>query len=139
MGKQKLQIEYDFDFVLIAISFHDEDYKLSWLLNKSLEISLARADDLELPLKGSKQPGSFSLYSFEKEEDQLVFELIANRSESGFLIPEMKTTDYFLMVKGNINDSETDSIISALKATPKVQTAFRIEPASLKSKHNLLF
>lgn len=157
MGKHTLEIEYDYDFVLIGISSHEKDYRLCWMLNKQLGLELFKTDSLEIKGKKQETPSFFSLFTYENEELFREYTVIANLSESKsvikgdslfdavnpaeneLLIPEHKQMDYFFVIKGEIENEETDEIIRKIKEIESVQTAVRIDVTQLKSKQNIIF
>lgn len=137
MSKILLSFDEDYDFTLVGISCHSKDYRLCWEINKALNIDLIRKDDLEIRKKGNVNSHSF--YEYVDEENYLEYFLISNRGDNGFLIPEQKRVDFFLMAKGNISDNHTNDIICKINALSLVLTSFSIDPELLKSKQNLLF
>jgi len=139
MGKQKLLIEYDFDFVLIGVSFHGEDYKLCWAVNNSFGYNLIKTEDYELPVKNKKAKSLHSFYEYEDEENYISFYTIANQGTNTYLIPEQKNTDYFILIKGPFSKKETGAFISKIRGINNVIMAFEIDVNELKSKNNLVF
>ena len=137
MSKLILTFEEDYDFSLIGISCHSKDYRLCWELNKILSIDLTRTKDYEISKKNEKS--SFSFYEFIDENNYLEFFFISNRSKSGFLIPEQKKVDFFLVIRGNVSESLTKEIIVKINSLSLVLTSFNIDPNQLKSKQNLIF
>jgi hypothetical protein len=137
MSKMVLTIEEDYDFSLIGISCHTKDYRLCWELNKALDTDLIRTTDFEISKKS--ETISFSFYEYIDEANYLEYFLISNRAKNGFLIPEQKKVDFFLMVRGNISESLTKEIIGKINSLSLVLTSFNIDPNQLKSKQNLLF
>jgi hypothetical protein len=138
LGKHTLEIEYDYDFVLIGISSHEKDYRICWALNNKLELSLVKAEPLEIKDKKQDEHSHFSLFSFDRPDEFMEYFVIANRSEQGLLIPEQKQMDYFFVIRGEIEDDEVMEMIKKIKEINFVQTAFRIDAKSLKSKQNLI-
>lgn len=139
MAKQKLLVEYDFDFTLIGVSCHIEDYKFCWNVNKKLEMNFLREEDLEITGKSTKKNSAFSIYSWENEENYTSYFILSNKGSSGYLVPEHKNIDYFFLIKGPITAKDKASLITEVKLIDAVQTAFEIDPKQLKSKYNLLF
>jgi hypothetical protein len=163
LGKHTLEIEYDFDFVLIGISSHEKDYRLCWALNNKLGLELTKQESLEI--KGKKQitPSYFSFFTFNHEDEFKEYSILANFSESKslelhetslfgalektkadhteneYLIPEQKQMNYFLVINGEFENEEVDELIKKIKEIDNVQTALRIDPKTLKSKQNLIF
>jgi hypothetical protein len=137
MSKTLLTLDDDYDFSLIGISCHAKDYRICWEINNSLNISLIRVEDYEIRKK--KEISKFSFYEFIDENNYIDYYLIANKGNKGNLIKEQKTTDFFLLLKGNISDNQLNDILSKINALNLVLTAFKIMPESLKSKQNLIF
>ncbi len=135
MAKFVLDIEdvEDYDFGLIGISCHSKDYRISRELNKSLRTDFARTSDYKLDEQ------SFSFYQYFDEENHIDYYFIANRSKTGFLIPEQKTVDYFLIFKENYSEEQLKEFIWKINDISLVLTSFKIDPLQLKSKQNLLF
>ena len=137
MSKLVLTFEEDYEFSLIGISCHSKDYRLCWELNKQLSIDMVRTADLEISKKDTVS--SFSFYEFIDETNYLEYYLISNRGNSGHIIPEQKSMDFFLMIKGNISDNHTKYCIAKINSLSLVLTSFNVDPNQLKSKQNLLF
>ena len=137
MSKIVLSLEEDYDFVLIGISCHTKDYRLCWELNKILAVDLTRAENLEISKKNIVS--SFSFYEFIDDANYIEYYLISNRGNSGYLVPEQKTMDFFLMIKGNISNNHTKDCIAKINSLSLVLTSFNVNPNQLKSKQNLLF
>ncbi len=137
MSKILLSFDEDYEFTLIGISCHSKDYRLCWEINKALSTDLIRTEDLEIRKKGEVNAHSF--YEYIDDDNYLEYYLISNRGNKGFLIPEQKTVDFFIMAKGNISDRHTKETISKINALSLVLTSFSIDPNLLKSKQNLLF
>ncbi|MBK7181593.1 MAG: IPExxxVDY family protein [Bacteroidetes bacterium] len=158
MAKHTLEIEFDYDFVLIGISSHEKDYRLCWTVNNALNLQLSKQESLEI--KGRKQttPSFFSFFLFEKQDEFIDYAIIANLSESKtveqttstlfdaldesdneYLIPEQKQMNYFFLIRGEIENEEVNEIIQQIKEIENVQTAVRIDVKSLRSKQNLIF
>ena len=138
MGKHTLEIEYDYDFVLIGISSHEKDYRICWALNNKLELDLVKAEPLEIKDKKQNEPSNFSLFECIRADEFIEYFVIANRSEKGMLIPEQKQMDYFFVIRGEIEEDDVKDIVKKIKEINLVQTAFRIDVSTLKSKQNLI-
>jgi hypothetical protein len=138
LGKYTLEIEYDYDFVLIGISSHEKDYRICWVINNKLGLNLIKTEALEIKDKKQDEPSHFSLFCFEQPDEFMEYFMIANRSEKGLLIPEQKQIDYFFIIRGEIEDEKVMEIIKQIKESNLVQTAFRVDVKALKSKQNLI-
>jgi hypothetical protein len=160
LAKHTLEIEFDFDFVLIGISSHEKDYRFCWRINNELKLNLLKKDPLEIKNKKQKTPSFFSFFWCEEPKLFAEYAVIANASEtkrsekmsntlfndlsgadndSDFLIPEQKQFNYFFVIKGEVETDELDNIIKQIKSIENVQTAVRIDVKTLRSKENLIF
>lgn len=137
MAKLTLEVEEDYDFELIGICSHAKDYRLSWEMNKALELDLVKGDNYELSVKDEKQ--SYSFFNFIDDENWVEYYLINNRTVNGILIPEEKKSDYFLLIRGVLRGGQKESLVKGIAEIKNVLTTYEIEVKSLKSKSNLLF
>lgn len=138
MAKLKLEVDEDYDFVLIGICSSYTDYRLCWGINQALSIRLERVEDYSMQ---NKKDGEFffSFYEFFNEQTEENFFLIKNQSYNfKKLIPEHDKIDYFLIIKNNY-DTEIDDLLQKLKALESVLTAFSFDAELLKSRSNLIF
>lgn len=138
MNKLTLKFELDLDFILIALTVPLKDYRLSFKINKQLNIQFCRQDELYLPA-GENSGSYFSMYHYQYKQTETDFYLLANKGTEGFLIPEMKSADYFIMIKNFIDDEDLETFLSGLNKIPEVQVAAEVDPKKLKSKENLIF
>lgn len=134
----KLVVEFDKDFVLIALASHENDYRLSWAMNKKLGFGLSKSENLSFMHPKQKTEASFSLYQFVDDSD-IIFHLISNKSEGGFLIPELKNIDYILKVENHPSQLYIEKLITGLKSIDIVITAFEIKELSEKNHKLFLF
>jgi hypothetical protein len=139
LNRKFLKFEIDLDFVLIAVTTSLKDYRICYLINKNLSFNFTKSADLEVDIQQSAGPVYFSLYQDYWEASETDFYFIANKGTEGYLIPEMRKTDYFLMIKNYIDDTELDSLVFSLNKIPEIVAAVKIDPKKLKSRENLLF
>jgi hypothetical protein len=164
LGKHTLEIEYDYDFVLIGISSHEKDYRFCWALNNKLKLELSKKESLEIKRKKQTTPSYFSFFTFDDKDQYKEYSVLANFSESKslaitedtlfgkagklkaddqreneFLIPEHKQMNYLFVINGEMEDEEVQEIIRQIKEIDIVLTAIRIDPKTLRSKQNLIF
>ncbi len=121
-------------YKLIGISSHENDYRLSWAVNRALELNFRKADNIMVNHSNSESINhEFSLFQFVKEEEIIKMNLISNRCPDGFLIREMKNIDFFLQVFGNDAQAFIDNILVRLKSIDIVSAVFEIPRESFKS------
>lgn len=135
----KLAIEIENDYSLIGIASHENDYRLSWAINKSLGLDLKKSVDLTLDHPKHKITINYSLYIFDDENNLISYNLISNKSEKGFLIPEMKNIDFVLRVSGSPDQDLINDLVFSLKKIEIVITAFSIHEVSDKLRKVFVF
>ena len=139
LNRKFLKFEIELDFVLIAVTTSLKDYRICYLINKCLNFNFVKNADLEVDIYRGAAPVYFSIYNYKWEDSETDFYFIANKGSDGYLIPEMKKADYFLMVKNYINDNELDTIVAGLNKIPEIVAAVKIDAKKVKSRENLLF
>ncbi|NHA07545.1 IPExxxVDY family protein [Mucilaginibacter sp. HC2] len=139
MNRKFLKFEIDFDFVLIAITTSLKDYRICYLINKSLNFNFVRSNDLSVDIYQGAEPVLFSLFHYQWETTETDFYFIGNKGSDGYLVPEIRSADYFVMIKNYIDDDDLDSLVSTINKIPEVVAAVKIDPKKIKSRENLLF
>jgi hypothetical protein len=139
LNRKILKFEIDLDFVLIAVTTSLKDYRICYLINRYLNFNFIKTDDLSVEIGPNPGPVLFSMYAYNWEASDTDFYFIANKGSDGYLVPEMRKTDYFLMIRNYIADDELDSIVSSLNRIPEIVAAVKIDPKKIKSRENLLF
>lgn len=134
----KLQDEQPQGFALIAIASHQNDYRLSWALNRQFNWQLTRSQDLVIkePKTGVEQ--AFIRYSYHSPQ-HLIYHLVTNRCSQGFLLAEHKNIDYVLKIEGESLPGDVKPIIQKIRHIDFVITAFAIETLKSKDKKKLMF
>ncbi|MFC6103671.1 IPExxxVDY family protein [Olivibacter domesticus] len=139
MNKLTLKYELDIDFNLIAITSPLKDYRLCYYINKVTGLDLYKIEEHEIWFE-SQQPTYFGRYTYEDVNNDTFYFLLNNKGvEGGVLIPEMKVTDFFLLVKNAIDEELLLWQITQINNLADVVVASEIDPHKLKSKENLVF
>ncbi|MCB0448665.1 IPExxxVDY family protein [Mariniflexile maritimum] len=160
MAVHKLILDADFDdadYTLIGIHCNIEDYRLAYLLNKKLNISLARKRS---DLDGGNGKTGFSIFEWEDAKRLITWSLVSNTCkneivhqgnqkslfdaqekiiQTTYLIPEFKAVNYFLKIENECSESNETYILNKIVEIPQIATAFGVDSDQLKSKHNLIF
>jgi hypothetical protein len=127
-----------YDFGLIGISSPENDYRISWVLNKTMGFQLVRQENLEVYHKRLEDPQAFHQFQYRDEETLLLYRLISNKCENGYLLEEMTNIDYLIQVIGDMDESYIRDLIKELNKTEGITLAFPINPSTLKSKKKLI-
>ncbi|MDR2037126.1 MAG: IPExxxVDY family protein [Bacteroidales bacterium] len=117
----KLDIPQDvFMFTLIGISSHENDYRLSWSLNKQLDLKFTQGEDFTVGT-GEK----FTRFVHVDEKYSLT--IISNRCDNGFLLDKYKNFDFLLKFEGELPEQELSDWLHALKKVPLISAVFPIQ------------
>lgn len=135
----KLSADYESDFYLIGIASHENDYRISWAVNTALKWKLVKIDDFKVNHPKLKTMVNYSMYKYTDVDELFNYNLIANKSEKGFLLPELKNIDYILKISGDIDAEFLNSIIQKIKKIDIVITAFLIDDLTPRMKKMFVF
>ena len=128
-----LECAEEFDFAVLAINSHIKAYKLCWNINSSMQLDFEKKDDHNI-----KKDLSFSRYTYISDEG-IEYDLLTNRSKKGYLVPNQKGINYFLVVKNDYWKQDKLEFISKLRSTPDVLLAFELDSANLKYIDRFIF
>ena len=125
-------------FSLVGISCHLMDYRLLFSLNKELEFDFIRESDFKPSSVNQEFEEGFAFYLYRNEDQRLAYYLIANRNQGQLLLPAMKQLDYVMIIEGDSTREGKQTLLSAIRAIPKVITAFEIRFQELKNHESFL-
>lgn len=121
------------NLIIIGIASHENDYRISWALNSTLELKFVKADNFQSFHKRFAETQEFSMYINPENDTFPLCKLISNRCDNGFLIEELRNLDYILLLENNENKLDKNWFIQQLRTIPFISTAFEINPATVKS------
>jgi len=158
MALHKLLVDdfYDDTYKLIAIHCGLEDYRLAYLLNRSLDLNLTRKDE-DLDFEYLKS--SYSIFEWNNTSQYVTWNLISNvckKEEDSLystglfqtnqrvlktfnLVPEYKRVDFFIKISDEIQNVNEKIILNRLQSIPQIVTSYSVNPSELKSKDHLIF
>jgi hypothetical protein len=135
----KLDVPVDYDFAVVGIICGFRNYRLCHEMNKCLGVKMERSDDIIIPA-GPK--GAHTLHACYKgylEEDHGYF-LVSNKDMkgTGFLIPEQRTFDYFLIIDPSCPKGDLSKCVSRIRDIDIVTGAFESDPTEYRSSEAFL-
>ena len=122
-----LECAEELGFSVLAINSHIKAYKLCWNMNNSLQLNFEKKEDHNI--KGDLW---FSRYTY-ITGDGIEYNLLANRSKKGYLIPAQKSVNFFLVIKNDYWEQEKEEFMSKLKELSDILLVFELDTASLKN------
>jgi hypothetical protein len=115
-------------YTLFGISCHFKDYRLSFLINKTLELEFVKMEDF----MGSS-------FYFCRDEDRFnTYYLLGNRGLDTILLPGLKQTDFLLLVEGPFKKIQKDKLLENIRGIQNVLTAFEIRFETIKNYETML-
>jgi len=136
---KKISFVYDLteEYRVIGICSHLKDYKLCWNLNKVLNIDLLKIDDFSFNRKNAEGE-KYSFYYFYDQNSRNDIFLISNKKNNSSLLEKIPEADFLLMIKGFCSEKKVEELISALKKTNNILTAFSVNMNKIKEMNSFL-
>ena len=133
--KTRFTLEFDekFDFIVLAINSHIKAYKLFWNINSSMQLNFEKKTDHNI-----KEDLWFSRHTY-ISDDGIEYDLLSNRSKKGYLVPNQKSINYFLVVKNDYWEQDKPEFMSKLRNIPDVLLAFEMDIANFKHIDRFIF
>ena len=138
MKRNRLEIEYSYDFELLGLTTSAKSYKLAWDLNQKLHIRLIRKADLVIQIRSLQL--SYSVHADETPVNTVrLFRNKSNEMEQSkhLLVPEYPHGDFILMVQGE--ELQSNRFREELRNIPSIELVAFIPLDTLKSKENFIF
>lgn len=158
MAVHKLFIEdFEASYYLFALHSPVEDYKLVYEMNNLLSGKFCRVrNDIDLIQQGV----GFSRFEWNNKISDTTWNLVTNKvignavskpdqlslfadsvntTSQYHLIPEQPKVDYFLKIEGDYSQFMVNQLLLKLKSIPHLETAYTVDPESLRSRSNLIF
>ena len=127
-----LECPGDTNFSVLAIHTHIKGYKLCWNINKALGVTFEKNKDHNV-----EENLWFSRYTYICEEG-VEYNLLANRSKKGYLIPKQKSVNYFLVIEDNQQKTK-QHFLNKIKEVKDVLLVFEIETKLIKEINRFIF
>jgi hypothetical protein len=128
-----LECSEELDFSVLAINSHAKGYKLCWNINKELQLNFEKAEDQVI-----NKEMMFSRYLHTTNEDD-EYSIITNRSKKGYLIPDHKSVNYFLITNNRNWLVEKKKVISKLRENKEVLLVFELDVKKSKYIDRFIF
>jgi len=129
----KLKINPHNDYVLLGLVSSEPDYKLSLSLNNKFKISLKNISPVRLSGDYNSEP-AFSRFSNNDSAEDMVFNLVSNRSGKNFLLKKLRNIDFLFQIHSE-NEININNITSILREIDIVTAVFNIDINTLKDKN----
>jgi hypothetical protein len=119
-NKMSLDTSYVEDYQLLAIASPLKDYTLAFFINKQLNLSLKKYDDLTVSDKGN----AYSWYYFKQGKKYMSYFLIGNNHPKQKLITRLKDFDYFFLLKDASDKEQLQQMAAGMRSIQNVVGVF---------------
>ena len=130
---QKLKLNEE-NYSLIGIVSTCKEYKLAWILNNILDISLAKEKDEKINLINNEL---IYVSHFLYKRKKMYLRLISNKTTKSHLITSLSNFDYLVQFSPNLFEFNSFDIINKLKSNNLIQFANFVDTKLIKEKYLL--
>ena len=138
MAKYTLEVDNEYEYEMIGICSHHQDYRVIWELNHYLNFKFTKSTEF---YSNYTKKGVFisehSMYTFQDENTGVDYLFVKNKSQGKFLLAELSQIDFFIFLKDNFT-IEVDVLLEKVRSVPSVVTAFAYNPEDYKSCEQLM-
>ncbi|PSG90532.1 IPExxxVDY family protein [Aurantibacter aestuarii] len=148
----------DDEYTVFAIHGVLEQYRLAYLINKQLGLSLKR-NVKDITHLGHNT--CFDYFEYENVYQDITYNLVTNickvtedqsktaldlfsldvspNLKAYYLIPELKKVNFFFKINQTFTAAKQQVMLKKILEIPQVVTAYTVDVTTLKSKNNLIF
>ena len=117
--------DFELDFLILGINSHIKLYKLCWVINKKLHTSFVKNKNHTI-----NNNQEFERFSYTNKNSEITYNIISNVSNTGYLDPNNKSINYFMIVQGEIYN--TQKTIERLSQIEDILLVFELNLSKIK-------
>ena len=118
--------DFELDFLILGINSHIKLYKLCWEINKKLHTSFVKNKNHTI-----NNNQEFERFSYINKNSEITYNIISNVSNTGYLDPNNKSINYFMIVQGEIYN--TQKTIERLNQIEEILLVFELNLSKIKT------
>lgn len=118
--------DFELDFLILGINSHIKLYKLCWEINKKLHTSFVKNKNHTI-----NNNQEFERFSYINKNSEITYNIISNVSTTGYLDPNNKSINYFMIVQGEIYN--TQKTIKRLNQIEEILLVFELNLSKIKT------
>jgi hypothetical protein len=80
----------------------------------------------------------YSFYFCRNDDSMNVFYLLGNRGQDTILLPDLKQTDFLLLIEGQVKKIHKERLLDQIKGIQNVLTAFEVRFETIKNHESML-
>ena len=126
------------DYYLIGIVSSSKEYKLAWIIEKLLDISLNKEKNEKIDLIDNRTLEiSFLISRDQNKYFKLISNKLSNNPFKSHLISSLSNFDYLIQFSKNYFDNSSEDIINTLKSDNLIHFANFVDIKLIKEKYLL--
>ncbi len=126
------------DYYLIGIVSSSKEYKLAWIIEKLLDISLNKEKNEKIDLIDNRTLEiSFLISRDQNKYFKLISNKLLNNPFKSHLISSLSNFDYLIQFSKNYFDNSSEDIINTLKSDNLIHFANFVDIKLIKEKYLL--
>ncbi len=126
------------DIAIIGINSQLKDYRLAFFLNKDIDLSLNRLNDLPVFAEKENLTPEYPLFYCHQPDNRAHFFLMGNNHAVSKIIPVYKQADYLLMVRGQFELENITSLTQNIRKINGVQLVFNLDLSKVKNLEGIM-
>lgn len=126
------------DIAIIGINSQLRDYRLAFFLNKDIDLSLNRLNDLPVYAEKENLLPEYPLFYCHQPSQRAHFYLLGNNHVTSKIIPVYKQADYLLMVRGQFELENITSLTQNIRKISGVQLVFNLDLSKVKNLEGIM-
>lgn len=126
------------DIAIIGINSQLRDYRLAFFLNKDIDLSLNRLNDLPVFAEKENLLPEYPLFYCHQPSQRAHFYLLGNNHVTSKIIPVYKQADYLLMVRGQFELENITSLTQNIRKISGVQLVFNLDLSKVKNLEGIM-
>jgi hypothetical protein len=126
MKKITLKVDTVPHWHALGISSAERDYRLCYLINKSLGMDFVRDGMLQVFVPDQETRTPVQAFTAKDSETKSVYYLLKNRQENFYLIPKWKKADYIVLAGDEASQAGLEKLGKELSRIPDIQSTFAI-------------
>lgn len=134
----RIDIDFQYEYLIVGISSLLKDYRLAYHLNKALGIDLKKLEDLPANFEKENKIVPFPLFIDNLNDNFKVCILIGCNSQGIKLFPLLKHYDYILLYETPSADWTPEQVVASIRKISNVQLVKSISSEELKGFQSIL-
>ncbi len=131
----KLVIDDEFDHQFFGLVSHEPDYKISLVLNKTLNINLSNNEAVS---PHTNNEVIFSRFTARSKYNDLSYQLVSNKCNSAILSKNFPALDYLFVVSGSLSNDIVKETQKKIREIKELTAVFILDNEKLTDEYIII-